>query len=215
MDLMHLADEELPVAKAMVEQSKAAAVTARRELDKHRRWLGQHRELYAQAVKKCERRLKRKAFTGACKQKAWVPIQLLTTWTDLFYAGLAYPQHRGLKAKLKNRIEEAGYPSEHDFRRLQERIHAMDPRGPSTVGSGARPNSSTPDPSLPVIGPWLKQKREEEQRNADVGDQRPRLGRDLSIRRDQGKLAVRRLLHREEPQDKTRRLCRRSGRSGA
>jgi hypothetical protein len=35
MDLIDLADEELPGAKATVEQSKAAAVTARRELDKH------------------------------------------------------------------------------------------------------------------------------------------------------------------------------------
>jgi hypothetical protein len=41
VDLIHLADEELPAARATVERSKAAAATARRELDKHQQWLGQ------------------------------------------------------------------------------------------------------------------------------------------------------------------------------
>jgi hypothetical protein len=98
------------------------------ELDKHQRWLGQHQELYAQAVKGCERRLKRKAFIGACKQTAWLPIQLLTTaWTGLFHPGLAYPRRRWLKAKLQDRIQELDHPSEHQFaRQLQKRIQAMD-----------------------------------------------------------------------------------------
>jgi len=76
MDLIDLADEELPAAIAIVEQAKTAAVTARLELDKHQQWLGQHQELYAEAVKGCERRLKRQAFIAACKQKAWLPIHL-------------------------------------------------------------------------------------------------------------------------------------------
>jgi len=46
MDLIDLADEELPAAKATVERSKAAAATARVDLDKHQQWLGQHQELY-------------------------------------------------------------------------------------------------------------------------------------------------------------------------
>ena len=46
MDLIDLADEELPVARAAVEQAKTAAFTARTELDKHQQWLGQHQELY-------------------------------------------------------------------------------------------------------------------------------------------------------------------------
>jgi len=45
MNLIDLADEELPTARATVEKSKAAAVTARRDLDKHQQWLGQHQEL--------------------------------------------------------------------------------------------------------------------------------------------------------------------------
>ena len=131
MDLISLADEELPAARATVERSKAAAVTARMELDKHQRWLGRHQELYAQAVKGCERHLKRKAFIGTCKQTAWVPIQLLTTaWTGLFLEGLAYPRCRWLKAKLKDRIHEVDHPSDHEFaRQLQERIQAMDRHG--------------------------------------------------------------------------------------
>jgi hypothetical protein len=40
MDLIDLADEELPAAKAAVERSKAAAVTARMDLEKHQQWLG-------------------------------------------------------------------------------------------------------------------------------------------------------------------------------
>lgn len=131
MDLSRLADEKLPAARATVERSKAAAVTARMELDKHQQWLGQHQELYAQAVKGCERRLKRKAFIGACKQTAWLPIQLLTTaWTGLFHPGLAYPRRRWLKAKLQDRIQELDHPSEHQFaRQLQKRIQAMDRPG--------------------------------------------------------------------------------------
>ena len=131
MDLSRLADEKLPAARATVERSKAAAVTARIELDKHQQWLGQHQELYAQAVKGCERRLKRKVFIGACKQTAWLPIQLLTTaWTGLFHPGLAYPRRRWLKAKLQDRIQELDHPSEHQFARtLQKRIQAMDRPG--------------------------------------------------------------------------------------
>ena len=35
LDLVHLADEQLPAARMTVEQSKAAAVTAQKELDEH------------------------------------------------------------------------------------------------------------------------------------------------------------------------------------
>jgi hypothetical protein len=131
MDLIDLADDELPAARATVERSKAAAVTAQTELDKHQQWLGRHQELYAQAVKGCERRLKRQAFISACKQTAWLPIQLLATaWTGLSHAALAYPRRRWLRAKLKDRIQELDHPSELQFaRQLQERIQAMDRRG--------------------------------------------------------------------------------------
>jgi hypothetical protein len=131
MDLIDLADEELPAAKAAVERSKAAALTARMDLDKHRQWLGQHQELYTQVVKGCERRLKRQAFIGACKQTARLPIQLLTnTWSGLFDAALAYPRRRSLRAKLKDRIHGLDQASELKFaQQLPERIQAMDRRG--------------------------------------------------------------------------------------
>jgi hypothetical protein len=131
MDLIDLADDELPAARATVERSKAAAVTARTELDKHQQWLGRHQELYAQVVKGCERRLKRQAFIGACKQTAWLPIQLIATAsTGLFHAILAYPRRRSLRAKLKDRLQELDHPSELQFaRHLQDRIQAMDRRG--------------------------------------------------------------------------------------
>jgi hypothetical protein len=128
---MDLADEELPAARATVECSKAAAATARGELDKHQEWLGQHQELYTEAVKGCERRLRRQALITACTQTAWVPVQLLTTaWRGLSHAALAYPRRRSLRAKLKDRIQELDHPSELPFaRHLQERIRAMDRRG--------------------------------------------------------------------------------------
>jgi hypothetical protein len=131
MDLIDLADDELPAARATVEQSKAAALTAQMELDNHQQWLGQHQELYAQAVKGCERRLKRQAFIGACKQAAWLPIQLLATAsTGLLHATLAYPRRRWLRAKLKDRLQELDHTSELQFaRQLQERIQAMDRHG--------------------------------------------------------------------------------------
>jgi hypothetical protein len=67
MDLIDLADEELPAARATVERSKAAAATARGELDQHQEWLGQHQELYTEAVKGCERRLRRQAFIARAR----------------------------------------------------------------------------------------------------------------------------------------------------
>jgi hypothetical protein len=131
MDLIHLADDELTAARAIVERSKAAAVTAQMELIEHQQWLGRDQELYAQAMKGCERRLKRQAFIGACKQTTWLPIQLLATAsTGLFHAALAYPRRRWLRARLKDRIQELEHPSELQFaRQLQERIQAMDPHG--------------------------------------------------------------------------------------
>jgi hypothetical protein len=131
MDLIDLADDELPAARATVEQSKAAAVTAQMELDNHQQWLRRHKELYAEAVKGCERRLKRQAFIGACKQTAWLLVQLLTTAsTGLFHAALAYPRRRRLRAKLKDRLQELDHRSEFPFAgHLQERIQAMDRRG--------------------------------------------------------------------------------------
>jgi hypothetical protein len=59
-----------------------------------------------------ERRLKRQAFIGACKQAAWLPIQFLTSaWSDLFNAPLAYRRRRLLRAKLKDRLQELDHPS--------------------------------------------------------------------------------------------------------
>jgi hypothetical protein len=71
-------------------------------LEKHQQWLGQHQELYAQAVKGCERSLKRQAFVAACKQKALLPIQLVATASiGLLQAMQAYPR-RSLEANLKD-----------------------------------------------------------------------------------------------------------------
>jgi hypothetical protein len=75
MDLIHLVDEEVPAVKATVDRSKAAVVSAQMELDKHQRWLEGHQELYSEAVKGCQRRLKRQAFISACKQTALLPTR--------------------------------------------------------------------------------------------------------------------------------------------
>ena len=124
MDLIDLADEELPTARATVEQAKAAALTARRELDQHQQWLGQHQELYTEAVRGCERRLKRQVFIAACRDTARLPIQLLSNaWSGLFNAG----RRRSLRAKLKDRLRELDHPGEvKPGKKLQERIHSMD-----------------------------------------------------------------------------------------
>jgi len=129
MELIDLADCELPAARTTVEQSKAAAVAAQMELDKHQQWVGRHQELYTEAVKGCERRLKRQSFMGA--QTARLPVQFLTTaWSGLFNAPLAYRRRRWLRAKLKDRLQPLDHPSEVKFaRQLQERIQAMDRRG--------------------------------------------------------------------------------------
>jgi len=97
----------------------------------HQQWLGQHQELYTEAIKGCERRLRRQALITACKQRAWIPVQLLTTACGgLFNAALAYPRRRSLRAKLKDRIQELDHSSELKFaQQLQERIQAMERRG--------------------------------------------------------------------------------------
>src|SRR5262245_59107968 len=107
MHLIDLADEELPAARSTVDRSKAAAAAARGELDKHQEWLGQHQELYTEAVKGCERHLRRQAFITACRDTAQLHIQFLTTaCRGLFHAALASPHRCSLRAKLKDRIRE-------------------------------------------------------------------------------------------------------------
>jgi hypothetical protein len=106
MDLIHVVDEEVPAVRTTVDRSKAAIVTAQTELDKHQRWLEGHQELYAEALKECQRRLKRQAFINACKQTALLPIQFLVFARDaLSHAAWAYPRRVGLRAKLQNRIQ--------------------------------------------------------------------------------------------------------------
>ena len=124
MDLIDLADKELPAARATVEQAKAAAATAQEELDKHQQWLGQHRELYNKAVTGCERRRKRQVFIAACKDRARLPLELLSNaWRGLLTGG----RRRSLRAKLPERLRKLDHPSGAKPRpRIQDRIHAMD-----------------------------------------------------------------------------------------
>jgi hypothetical protein len=124
MDLIDVADEELPAARATVEQAKEAALTAQMELDKHQQWLGQHQQLYKKAVSGCERRRKRQVFIAACKDTARLPIDLLNSaWSSLFNAG----RRRSLRSKLKDRLRELDHPSVvKPGKQLQERIEAMD-----------------------------------------------------------------------------------------
>jgi len=88
----------------------------------------QHRKLYGQTIRRCERRLKRQAFIGICKQTVLLPAQLLTAaCSSLSRAASAYPRRRLLRAKLKHRIEGLDQRNEPQFvPPLQKRIHAMD-----------------------------------------------------------------------------------------
>lgn len=118
-ELTHLVDEEVPAVRATVDRSKATAVAAQIELEKHQRWLEGHQELYAEAVKECQRRLKRQALIRACKQTALLPIRLLASACfALCRAVWAYPRRFRLRAKLQNRIDAISLngprsPSEH------------------------------------------------------------------------------------------------------
>ena len=94
VDLIHRAGEEVSPAIAAVEQSKAAAVTAQLELEKHQQWLDRHQELYAQTVKGCERRLKRLAYCHWMRAKFNNRIQ-----------ALARPTGPSLSRQLQNRIQ--------------------------------------------------------------------------------------------------------------
>lgn len=136
MDLVHLVDAEVPVANTIVERSKVSAATAQIELEKHQRWLEGHQELYAEAVKGCQRRLKRQAFVGACKRTALLPTQLLASASvALGHTAGAYVRRFRLRPKLQNRIQAMDQRS--GPRLLQNRIEAMDsrrlPSGPGAV----------------------------------------------------------------------------------
>lgn len=78
--LIHLIDEDIPVANATIEQSKAAATQAQSELEEHQRWLVDHQERYAEAVKECQRRLKRRRIIHGCKQTALLAKRLFGFW---------------------------------------------------------------------------------------------------------------------------------------
>jgi hypothetical protein len=90
VDLIHRAGEEVPPAIAAVEQSKAAAITAQLELEKHQQWLDRHQELYVQAVD----RLKRLAYGRWMRAKFNNRIQ-----------ALARPTRPWLSLQLQNRIQ--------------------------------------------------------------------------------------------------------------
>jgi hypothetical protein len=109
IDLIQLIDEEVPAAITTVERSKAAAVRAQMELEKHQRWLEGHHELYSKALKRCERRLRRQALILALKQTALLPLQLLAAaCVALGHAAWPYPRRFRLRAKLQNRIHAMG-----------------------------------------------------------------------------------------------------------
>jgi hypothetical protein len=105
MELARLAEDEIPVARATVDQGKAAVDVAKAELDKHQRWLDRHSELFTENLKQCERRLKRQAFISKCKQIAMLPIQRVA-----FACGelASYPRRYRERVKLQNRIREMG-----------------------------------------------------------------------------------------------------------
>ena len=94
VDLIHRAGEEVSPAIAAVEQSKAAAITAQLELQKHQQWLDRHQELYAQTVEACERRLKRLAYGHWMRAKFNNRIQALVR-----------PTGPWLSRQLQNRIQ--------------------------------------------------------------------------------------------------------------
>ena len=105
MDSIQTVDSKVPAVRATVDRSKAAVVSAKMELDQHERWLERHQELYSEAVKGCQRRLKRQRFISACKQTALHPIQLLASaCVGLFHVAWAYPRRLRPRAKLQNRI---------------------------------------------------------------------------------------------------------------
>ena len=94
VDLIHRAGEEVSPAIAAVEQSKAAAITAQLELQKHQQWLDRHQGLYAQTVEACERRLKRLAYGHWMRAKFNNRIQALVR-----------PTGPWLSRQLQNRIQ--------------------------------------------------------------------------------------------------------------
>jgi hypothetical protein len=105
IDETHLIDARAPAVRATVDRSKDVVASANRELDRHRLWLERHQTLYSEALKECQRQLKRRSLIRAIKQTPLLPIQLLSTLCVAgFHAAWGYPHRLRPRAKLQNRI---------------------------------------------------------------------------------------------------------------
>ncbi len=103
-DKIHLVDAK--AAAATVAWSKEVVVSANRELERHQLWLERHQEVYSEALKGCQRQLKRQYLISACKQTALLPIQLLASGCVALFRGVwAYPRRSRLRAELQNRLD--------------------------------------------------------------------------------------------------------------
>jgi hypothetical protein len=103
-DKTHLVDAK--TTAATVAWSKEVVVSANRELERHELWLERHHEIYSEALKECQRQLKRQYLISACKQTTLLPIQLLASGCVALFRGVrAYPRRSRLRAELQNRID--------------------------------------------------------------------------------------------------------------
>jgi hypothetical protein len=114
-DKIHLVDAK--TAAATVAWSKEIVISATRELERHELWLERHHEVYSEALKQCQRQLKRHYLISACKQTALLPIQLLASGCVALFRGVRpYPRRSRLRADLQNRID-----------RMEQRRRFVDP----------------------------------------------------------------------------------------
>ncbi len=103
-DKIHLVDAK--TAAATVAWSKEVVVSANRELERHELWLERHHKVYSEALKECQRQLKRQNLISACKRTALLPIRLLASGCVALFRGVwAYPRRPRRRADLQNRID--------------------------------------------------------------------------------------------------------------
>jgi hypothetical protein len=92
-------------ARATITRSNKVVFSANGELSRHRLWMERHHELYSEALKACQRQLRRQNYINACKEVVLLPPRLLlSACVALLHGACAYPRRVQRRVNLQRRI---------------------------------------------------------------------------------------------------------------
>lgn len=154
-DKKHIIDAKAAALRATVNRSKAAVVSASRELERHQLWVERNRALYTEGLEVCQRRLKRQLFFRACKQTALLPIQLLAfAFVAGFHWAWAYLHRFRQPATIAtSTIAYRGRALYPDQSKASSPLTKCQTANDDTVDLGFRISGAVPDPLYRRIVP--------------------------------------------------------------